>query len=79
MRRAGDLDAAISKLDALAREQSDARTLEVISYERGTLVERSATAATACETWFEHRRSFPSGRYDKEIERRLEQLECVPK
>jgi hypothetical protein len=78
LRRAGEIDAAIAKLDALAREQSDRRTLEVISYERGTLVERSATASSACEFWLEHRRSFPGGRYDVEIARRLEQLECVP-
>lgn len=79
LRRAGDLDAAIAKLDALAREQSDPRTLEVISYERGTLVQRSATTTRACETWFTHRRSFPAGRYHAEVERRLENLHCVPK
>lgn len=78
LRRAGEIDAAIAKLDMLAREQSDPRTLEVISYERGTLVERSTTASRACEFWSEHLRRFPSGRYDDEVERRLAQLECVP-
>jgi hypothetical protein len=78
LRRAGELDAAIAKLDALAREQSDARTLEVISYERGTLVERSAARSSACEVWNEHRRRFPGGRYDLEVERRIGQLQCVP-
>jgi hypothetical protein len=78
LRRAGELEAAIVKLDELAREQSDARTLEVISYERGTLVERSAVTSTACESWYGHRRRFPDGRYDVEVERRIEQLQCVP-
>lgn len=76
LRRAGELEAAIAKLDALAREQDDARTLEVISYERGTLVERSASTDTACRSWLEHRRNYPSGRYDREVDDRLTQLDC---
>lgn len=78
LRRAGDFTAAIAKLDALAREQSDLRTLEVISYERGTLVERSAATSSACKSWVEHRQRFPSGRYDLDVERRISQLDCVP-
>ncbi|HVI00923.1 MAG TPA: FecR family protein [Enhygromyxa sp.] len=77
LRRAGALEAAIAKLDALAREQDEPRTLEVISYERGTLVERSASTSSACEHWSEHRRRFPGGRYDSEVERRIGQLECA--
>jgi hypothetical protein len=80
LRRAGDLDGAIAKLDALAREQSKhPRALESISYERGTLVERSSTPASACSYWSNHRHSFPRGRYDGAVERRLEQLGCATK
>jgi hypothetical protein len=77
LRRAGELAAAIAKLDALAREQHDARTLEVISYERGTLVERSASTDAACQSWLEHRRNYPRGRYDREIDNRLAKLDCL--
>lgn len=79
LRRAGELGAAIAKLDALAREQDDTRTLEVISYERGTLVERSAGADAACQFWLEHRRTYPSGRYEREVDGRLTQLDCAPR
>jgi hypothetical protein len=79
LRRAGELAAAIAKLDALAHDQHDARTLEVISYERGTLVERSASADAACQFWLEHRRDYPSGRYEREVDARLAQLDCVPR
>jgi hypothetical protein len=77
LRRAGELAAAIAKLDALAREQSDVRTLEVISYERGTLIERSGSADAACQFWLEHRRDYPSGRYVREVDDRLAQLDCA--
>jgi hypothetical protein len=50
----------------------------VISYERGTLLERSASADTACQFWLEHRRNYPSGRYEREVDGRLAQLDCVP-
>jgi hypothetical protein len=79
LRRAGEFAAAIAKLDALAHDQDDTRTLEVISYERGTLLERSASADAACQFWLEHRRNHPSGRYEREVDGRLAQLDCVPR
>jgi hypothetical protein len=77
LRRSGRLSAAIAKLDELATDLEDPRTLEVIGYERATLVERADPDA-ACATWAALRRRYPAGRYDDAIARRLAVLACAP-
>lgn len=76
LRHAGAYAEAIARLDALRERDYPARTREVVSYERATLVERADTPAAACASWAAHRRRFPDGRYDADIERRLDALDC---
>lgn len=76
LRRRGEDTAAIAKLDELDQRALDRRAREVISFERATLVERSASTEAACDAWTAHQTRFASGRYQADVERRLLQLRC---
>jgi FecR protein len=73
LRARGEYRQALTLLDQVYAESPNAHSREVLSYERGTLLERLG-AANACAQWRSHAAQFPNGRYAASVEQRL--LQC---
>lgn len=78
LRRRGAYREAVARLRASDTQRWSARARQLVSYEIGTLLERQlGDVAQACAHWTEHRRRYPSGRYDAIVARSLERLRCA--
>ena len=70
--------AAASQLQAALSKRLDRHAREVLSYELGTILSTHLPDRDkACAHWDEHQRRFPSGDYQRAIERARERLGCT--
>ncbi len=70
------VDAADVLRSVLASTLPD-RTAEVLSFELGDILTRSLDdVSSACEHWRQHLSRFPAGRYDGEVRKLLDYLDC---
>jgi len=72
LRRSGKLREALELLESLERRHRG-RTREVLSFERGLLLEQ-VDPDTACDHWHRHSERFGTGRYSDAVQRRI--AEC---
>lgn len=74
LRAQGRYSQALRLLDRLMASTKDPRTIEILSFERGTLLE--AAGENVCAHWKRHIITFPHGVYAYAIEQRLSALKC---
>jgi TolA-binding protein len=67
----GKYKEALAELSAVQQGNRDARTAEVLSFERGTLLERLAGPAVSCLHWRNHLQQFPKGAYHAAVSAKL--------
>jgi hypothetical protein len=70
LRSLGQYREALRALNALIPKPLDVHTREVLSFEKGTILERLA-APNSCAHWAEHLAQFPAGRYRSLVETKL--------
>jgi hypothetical protein len=73
LRSQGRFDEALALVNELGSAPLDPRSHEVLSYERGSLLERLGRHEAACLHWRRHAVRFPAGRYSAAVERTLGQ------
>jgi hypothetical protein len=71
LRALGKYQEALAELSAVQQGNRDPRTAEVLSFERGTLLERLGGATLACPHWSRHARQFPKGVYHAAVSAKL--------
>jgi len=76
LRAAKRYGAAITELRRALRRNWDRRTAQVLSYELGELLRAAEDTLGACEHFANHQAKYPSGRYDRAVERVLDRLDC---
>jgi hypothetical protein len=73
LRSQGRYSEALALVDELVNSALDPRSHEVLSYERGSLLEHLGRHRAACRHWEHHAARFSRGRYAAAVERTLEQ------
>ncbi len=76
LRRGGSFKAALQTLDKAAPLIDSRHAREVVSFERGTLLERVASTSEVCAHWEGHEARFGRSRYGVEIDRVRTRLGC---
>lgn len=71
LRALGKYQEALAELSAVQQGNRDARTAEVLSFERGTLLERMGGPALSCPHWSNHARQFSKGAYHAAVSAKL--------
>jgi hypothetical protein len=71
LRALGKYQEALAELSAVQQRNRDMRTAEVLSFERGTLLERLGGATLSCPHWSSHAAQFPKGMYHAAISAKL--------
>jgi hypothetical protein len=71
LRSSGRYDEALRALPEMNSDTLDDEDREVLSYEQGTLLERSGQIDAACEHWAAHARKYPKGSYRSLVATRL--------
>lgn len=77
LRSNGRYDEALRALPELNSDSLDDDDREVLSYEKGTLLERSGRNDAACQHWEAHARTYPRGSYRELVNARLSRCASV--
>jgi hypothetical protein len=81
LRAQGHYSRALTLLAQLESQRLDARTREVLSFEKGKLWERLSSTTQVCKHWRAHQTRYPDGRYFQNVVQQLKQycaLETSP-
>lgn len=79
LRSLGHYAEALRTLKKLEQSLTDPRSREVLSFEKGKLLERLHGKNAACRHWQAHGRRYPRGRYQAALETKDCAKETTPR